>query len=151
LAALDMALEVIDDDQVQGLVINAGSEAELVLSREEVGSLAHGKPLPLVGYIQQIPEMESEETLVAEPSDPPPPAFAEIVANCLAQFEDVHEHRLRRTFNPDRDREPHWSLSIRGLPDEQRRDEIAQKVIAAVEGKVPDPGYLDILFEEPTN
>src|SRR5262245_5412742 len=49
--ALNMALEVIDEVNVAGLVINAIDASELFLQRSELGSICAGQALPLVGYV----------------------------------------------------------------------------------------------------
>ncbi len=73
--ALDMALEVVDDEHVLGLVLNAGTDYELALRRSELASITNGKAIPLVGYVAALgPDSgEPEQTLVAEGGEPPPP------------------------------------------------------------------------------
>ena len=63
LFALDMALEVVDDEHVLGLVLNAGTEYELALRRAELASLTNGKAIPLVGYVANLEPDEGETTL----------------------------------------------------------------------------------------
>jgi hypothetical protein len=75
--AIQMALSVIDEVEVRGLVLNPGTDFELMLLRDELGSLAKSQPLPLVGYIQDIDSTDEEGTLLAEPADPPPAEFLE--------------------------------------------------------------------------
>src|SRR5258706_5262622 len=54
--ALEMANSSIDGEQVRGLVIDAASESELMLTPAEVRSLVRGQAIPLVGYVQAIPD-----------------------------------------------------------------------------------------------
>jgi len=56
-------------------------------------------------------------------------------------------HRLERTFNPDRDLEPHLTLTLSVKADADR-SQLFQSVTQALEGKLPPPGYVDVLFEE---
>lgn len=144
--ALEMAHSVIDEQNVVGLVIDAGAASELCLTRNEVASLLAGRALPLVAYIGDIPADERERTLVAEAGDPPPPELSEAVASCLRAFPSVKGYRLERTFNPDRDIEPHLSLTLQ-VDAAADRGELFRSVTAAAEGKLPPPGYLDVLFE----
>jgi len=146
--ALDMALEVVDDENVVGLVVNPLHESELVLNRVELGSIARGQPLPLVGYVDGIPRDEAESTLVAEPGDPPPAAMLAALERCLADLDEVVGHSLRRTFNPDRDLEPHLTLTLLLAPQAVDRAALARRVVEAIEQELPPPGYIDVLFEE---
>lgn len=144
--ALQMALSAIDDVEVRGLVINPGSDSELMLRREEVASLAQGQALPLVGYVDDI-DAGPDETLLAEPSDPPPPELVQALERVKGAAPAISDLELRRTFNPDRDREPHLTVKIKLDDDQADRERLARRVSEAVEGKVPPPGYIDIVFE----
>ncbi len=143
--ALEMALEVIDGEAVLGLVIDPGSESELCLTRAELGSMLAGKALPLVAYVANIPEQETARTLVAEAGEPPPEALLGALANWLAKKADVTSHRLERTFNPDRDLEPHLTLTL-NVAEGADRQGLFDEVTQELEGKLPPPGYLDVLF-----
>lgn len=148
--ALDMALDVVDDQNVVGLVLDPGSDDELVLRRFELMHIARGQAVPLVGYVRELPpdsdSAGAPRTLVAEAGDAPPPELDAAIAACL---DSAGAHRLERTFNPDRDLEPHLTLTLTissSLGDSERND-LLERIGRAVEGKVPPPGYLDILFE----
>jgi|SoiMethySBSTD1v2_1073268.scaffolds.fasta_scaffold00354_37 type III secretion system (T3SS) SseB-like protein len=145
--ALSMALEVIDEVNVVGLVINAIDSSELFLQRNELGSICAGQPLPLVGYVREIPVGDDERTLVAEPGDPPPPELIAAIEQCVAAEPELTSYVLERTFNPERDVEPHPTLRLRttGAVD---RPGITARLIAAIEDKLPPPGYVDIVFDE---
>ena len=145
--ALQMALEVVDDTNVVGLVINALGETELFLQRQELASLVAGKPIPLVGYVHEIPVGDDERTLVAESGDPPPAELIEAIEHCLANEREVKSYVLERTFNPERDVEPHPTLRLRTAGDVDRSG-ITARLISALEGKLPEPGYVDIVFDE---
>jgi hypothetical protein len=146
--ALDMALEVIDGEHVVGLVVNPLDDSELVLRRAELSSIASGQALPLVGYVANIPREETEKTLVAEAGDPPPAALSAALASAVAELEEVAGYLLRRTFNPDRDLEPHLTLTITLQQDDTDRAALARRIVEAIEHELPPPGYIDVLFEE---
>jgi hypothetical protein len=145
--ALDMALDVIDERAVLGLVINPLHESELVLRREELGSIAQGKPVPLPGYVEGLPGQDSERTLVAEAGDPPPQALVEALERALAEEPEVADYRLERTFNPDRDLEPHLTLTLRTRRAELDHQTISSRIVTAIEAELPPPGYIDVVFE----
>ncbi len=147
--AMQMALSVIDDVEVRGLVLNPGTDCELMLLRDEVGSIAQGQPLPLVGYVQDITSTDEAGTLLAEPSDPPPPEFLSALEAAREQVSEVAAYRVQRTFNPERDREPHLTITVELKDEEADREVVAHTLAAAVEGKVPPPGYVDIVFAPP--
>lgn len=148
--ALDMALDVVDGENVVGLVIDPGTEDELVLRRFELMHISRGQAVPLVGYVRELPpdsDSAAARTLVAEPGDAPP---ADLQAAIAGSLESSVSHRLDRTFNPDRDLEPHLTLTLT-VPTslaEPDRHALLERIGRAVEGKVPSPGYLDILFVE---
>jgi hypothetical protein len=145
--ACELSLGVIDEQTVFGLVIDPGHPSELFLRRAELASVVAGAPVPLVGYLSDLPPLDDEQVLLAEPSDPPPPALVEALERCLASLPAVGAHRLQRTFNPERDLEPHLTLRLTVSADADRRA-LAESVIDAVGELVPPPGYIDILFED---
>lgn len=144
--AFEMAHAALDEKQVLGLVVDPGAPSELCLSRSELGSLLAGHALPLLAYVRQIPATEAERTLLADPGDPPPPELMQALERCLTGLSGVSGHRLERTFNPDRDLEPHLSLTLQ-VSESVDQTEVFETVTQALEGKLPDPGYLDVFFE----
>ena len=144
--ALEMAREVLRDARVRGLVIDPGAPSELGLSRDELESLMSGRPIPLLAYVRDIPEDERERTLIAEEGEPLPEALVEALDTWLDSSDEVQGYRVDRTFNPDRDLEPHLTLTVLVTDDADRRA-LFQSVTEVIEGKVPPPGYLDVLFE----
>lgn len=144
--ALEMARDVIDEQRVFGVVIDPGADSELCLTRAEVASLLAGRALPLLAYVAQIPADERDGTLVAEGAEAPPQALLAALEGFRAAHPEVLEHRLASTFNPDRDLEPHLTLTLR-VPSAADTGELFRSVTSAVEGFVPPPGYIDVLFE----
>lgn len=147
LFALDMALEVVDDEHVLGLVLNAGTEYELALRREELASLTNGKAIPLVGYVAALAPNEDDETLIAEGGEPPAPALIAAIEACLAELPRVAGYTLLRTFNAERDLEPHPTLKLVTSVAESELSAIAGKMIEAIGKHLPPPGYIDIVFD----
>ncbi|MEI9941459.1 MAG: SseB family protein [Pseudomonadota bacterium] len=147
LFALDMALEVVDDEHVLGLVLNAGTEFELALRRPELASLTNGKAIPLVGYVANLEPDEGETTLIAEGGESPAPALIEAIEACLAELPQVEGYALLRTFNAERDLEPHPTLKLATRVNESELPAIARKMIDSVAKHLPPPGYIDIVFD----
>ncbi|HYQ40373.1 MAG TPA: SseB family protein [Polyangiaceae bacterium] len=147
LFALDMALEVVDDEHVLGLVLNAGTPYELALRRSELASLTNGKAIPLVGYVANLEPDQGESTLIAEGGEPPAPALTAAIEACLAELPQVEGYALLRTFNPERDLEPHPTLKLATRVDERELQTIAGKMIEAIGKHLPPPGYIDIVFD----
>jgi len=143
--ALELARNLLNDPRVRGLVIDPGSPSELALTRSELASLLAGRPIPLVAYVQHIPE-ELDRTVVAEAGDPPPQGLVSTLDDWLSSAPEVSGYRLERTFNPDRDLEPHLTLTLTVSAEADRRD-LFQGVTRAVADELPPPGYLDVLFE----
>ena len=147
LFALDMALEVVDDEHVLGLVLNAGTEYELALRRSELASLTNGKAIPLVGYVANLSPDQGESTLIAEGGEPPAPALTAAIEACLVELPQVTGYELLRTFNPERDLEPHPTLKLSTRENESELQAIAGKMIEAIAKHLPPPGYIDIVFD----
>jgi hypothetical protein len=143
---LELALALADDDRVGGLLLNALDGSELVLRRHELASIAQGRALPLVGYVGDIPFDPNEERLVAEMEGGPP---AEIV-RAIEKVLQTTAYALKRTFNPERDLEPHFTLNVIGADVTVDRAGLAERLAAALDGLLPPPGYIDILFDDPT-
>lgn len=147
LFALDMALEVVDDEHVLGLVLNAGTEYELALRRPELASITNGKAIPLVGYVAALAPDDGGETLIAEGGEPPDPGLIAAIEACLAAMPQVEGYSLQRTFNAERDLEPHPTLKLATAVDEGQLPAIATKMIEAIGKHLPPPGYIDIVFD----
>jgi hypothetical protein len=145
--ALDLSLQVIDDENVVGLVLNPMHESELMLRRSEIGSILQGRALPLVGYVQQIPLQDFEETLVAEGAEPPPAALVEAVERCVVESDDLVGFELLSTFNADRDLEPHLTLTVRPAKTDIDFEAVTRRLVERIGDLVPPPGYIDIVFD----
>jgi hypothetical protein len=145
--ALDLALQIIDEENVMALIVNASHDTELMLQRHEVASMAQGRALPLVGYVRDIPMQDFEKTLIAETDQAPPKEFLDAVENCLADLGSIERYEVISTFNADRDLEPHLTLSLRPKSRSIDFEEVTQQIIEAVRDFVPPPGYVDIVFD----
>ncbi len=148
---LDMALQVIDEQEVFGLVINAGAEDELLLRRDEIGSLAQGQALPLVGYVSELPESLGEGTQVVAGAAPLPDALHAALAEAVQAHDELSGADVEVTFNPERDREPHPTITLRLARHDVDRHVLAEAVMERVAPHVPPPGYVDVLFRDPAN
>lgn len=144
---LDLARQIIDEENVMALIINAGHESELVLRADEVASIANGRALPLVGYVQSIPLQDFEKTLIAEAEAPPPRELIDALESCLEKLGSIERYEVLSTFNADRDLEPHLTLSLRPKTRSIDFEKVTEEVIHAVRDLVPPPGYVDIVFD----
>ena len=145
--ALQMASGTLDE-QVQGVVIDAGADSELVLTAAEARQLVAGVAIPLVGYVAAIPD-DHERTLIAEPGAPPPAELTAALEQCLKELAtELVGYELLRTFNPERDLEPHPTIKLKTAPGKVDHQHLAKHVFAAVSPHLPAPGYVDIVFED---
>ncbi|MBX3184726.1 MAG: SseB family protein [Polyangiaceae bacterium] len=147
LTALDLALQVVDDEHVIGLVLNPLHDSELLLSRQELASLAQNTALPLVSYVRDIPELADEHTLVGELDGPPPRELTAALDALVAEGGALSSYRLAQTFNAERDLEPHLTLHVVTRGDVEIQA-LSRMIVERIEGKVPEPGYIDILFDQ---
>jgi SseB protein N-terminal domain len=143
--ALEMALGTLDEN-VQGVVIDAGADSELVLTAAEVQRLASGQAIPLVGYVASIPD-DHERTLIAEAGAPPSAELTSALERCLGELPELAGYELLRTFNPERDLEPHPTIKLKTKPGQVDHQHLAKHVFSAVGPHLPPPGYVDIVFE----
>ena len=60
---------------------------------------------------------------------------------------EVEGYALLRTFNPERDLEPHPTLKLATKAEEHELQAIAGKMIDAIGKHLPPPGYIDIVFD----
>lgn len=144
-AALEMAGGVVDEEEVVALVINPMHESELMLRKDELRNIAAGKAIPLVGYVNEIPEQDFEETLQAERELPE--ELQNAVKNCLDGLDGVLGYELVSTFNAERDMEPHPTLKVQTSRPAEELSELAHLIVDSVKDHVPAPGYIDVLFE----
>lgn len=146
--ALQMALSVIDDKDVVGVVVNPGQPSELMLTDEELNRILKGEAIPLVGYVRRIVDSEGEEETLIGDDLPPPVALVNRLTEALKKFPNISGYSLRRTFNADRDLEPHLTLELEVeqlLPEEA--EQIARDLVEQIEDQLPPPHYIDILFQ----
>jgi len=144
---LDLAAQIIDEENVLALILNPGHESELMLHRHEIASIAKGRAVPLVGYVRDIPMQDFEKTLIAEADAPPPRDFLDAVERCLAELGNIERYEVLSTFNADRDLEPHLTLSLRPKARDIDFEKVTTLLVDAVRDKVPPPGYVDIVFD----
>lgn len=144
---LEVALEIVDGARVEGLLVNPFHDSELILKRHELASIVQRKALPLVGYVAEIPLAEGEERLIAKLDGPVPQSILDAVEEVLGRRVEPPRYGLHRTFSPERDLEPHLTLNLvtAGAPDPG----LALELGAALEGKLPPPGYIDIVWNDP--
>lgn len=149
-AAMDLGLAVVDDERIGGMVINPFDETELVLRRHEIGSIAQGRAIPLVGYVAEIPLGADEERLVAEMDGPPPAEVVERVRAILQETPGKPSFSVHRTFNAERDVEPHLTLNVvLGDAADVDRGALGARIAESLEGHLPPPHYIDIVFDDP--
>jgi SseB protein N-terminal domain len=143
--ALEMASGTLDE-HVHGVVIDAGADSELVLTAAEVRQLVTGQAIPLVGYVAAIPD-DHDRTLVAEPGAAPPAELTAELERCVRELPELVGYELSRTFNPERDLEPHPTIKLRTSASDVDHQHLAKHVFNAVSPHLPPPGYVDIVFE----
>lgn len=143
--AFEISQEQVEGKAIRGLVFNPSTPAELVLSRDEASHLLQGKAIPLVGYVAELEE-DDEGTLVLEDADPPPPALLAALAAEVEAIAELSGFTVKTTFNPERDREPHLTITLEVPPGDVDRGAVAERVMAEATRHLPAPGYADVVF-----
>ncbi|HEX2882324.1 MAG TPA: hypothetical protein VHO25_22545 [Polyangiaceae bacterium] len=141
----ELALQIIDENRVIGLVLNPGDDSEVFLTRTEAASIAAGKAIPLVGYVQEIGNHDGAPPLVAELDKP---LSSDLIRPIEAWIDRCQfaGYKLQQTFDADRDLEPH--LTLRVLANGKSVDpSVVAPLLAELEGKIPAPGYIDVVFD----
>jgi hypothetical protein len=145
--ALDLAQQLVDGKRIAAVVINPADDDELLLQRHELGSILSGRAIPLVGYVAEIAVDPSEPVLVADVG-PADPRLVAAIESCLEGVSEVSGYRLEQCFNAERDLEPHPTLTLSVRSDAALDQQaLGRRLFAAVEGLLPEPGYIDVLFE----
>lgn len=144
--ALEVALDLVDGEKIMGLIFNPLDDTELMLQREELASITQGKAVPLVGYVADIPFTPDEKLLVAELDAPPPAEVTSAIEGLLNAQTPPLGYVLRKTYNAERDVEPHWTLNLISEDPGADLTGVAEELAGLLEGKLSAPGYIDILF-----
>jgi hypothetical protein len=141
----ELALQLIDDTRVVGLVLNPGDESEVFLTRVEAASIAGGKAIPLVGYVQELANPDGPPPLIAELDGPLPSELLQPIEAWVNRCQFAG-YKLQQTFDADRDLEPHLTLRVHA--DGKAVDpSVVAPLLAELEGKIPAPGYIDVVFD----
>lgn len=142
----ELALQLIDEQRVVGLVLNPGDDTEVFLSRAEAASIAAGKAIPLVGYIQEIDNHDgAAPPLIAELSEPVSNELIQPIEAWIERWQFTG-YKLQQTFDADRDLEPHLTLRV-NASGQSVDPSVVAPLLAALEGKIPAPGYIDVVFD----
>jgi len=150
--ALDLAQAEIEGEVISGLVFNPGTDQELILQHDEVASIAQGTAIPLVGYVSSMSDSTEEETQVLEGAPPPPDALLNALEAAKTRHPDLMDVQVQTTFNPERDREPHLSITLTVIPrDSLDRQALADAIMEEAAPHLPAPGYADIVFRDAPN
>jgi len=144
--ALKIAYDACGNEEIVGAVVNASQDTELVLHKDELGHLTQGQAIPFVAYVEGA-ESESEDAESVDIAESElPPDFKGALDECVAKAEHVIGYSVRRTFDPERDREPHLALRFTLDEPAESYEELRHVIVGTLEGTVPAPGYVDILF-----
>lgn len=146
---LEIALNVVDAERVMGLLIDPMRDSELMLQRHEVASIAQNRPIPLVGYVSQLPPDASEKPLISELDEPISKDVVRALEELLAAEDPAPQYVLKQTFNAERDLEPHLTLNLLGVGSVTAAGQLAARIGEVLEGRLPPPGYIDIVFDDP--
>lgn len=149
--AFDLAQQNVDGQDVEGLAFNPSTDFELVLRRDEAAAIAGGQALPLVGYVEDLPEGTDTGTQIIEGAEPPPPELLAALRDSKQKLSDLVDFSVATTFNPERDREPHLTITLFVADPNLDRAELAEKVMDQAAPFLPDPGYADIVFRDAPN
>lgn len=149
--AFDLAQQNVDGRDVEGLAFNPSTDFELVLRRDEAAAINGGQALPLVGYVEELPDGPDTDTLVVEGADPPPPELLEALERAKVRINDLTGSQVATTFNPERDREPHLTITLFLARPDVDRAALAEEVMELASPFLPDPGYADIVFRDAPN
>lgn len=149
--ALELGQTRAADHDIAGLVVNPGTDEELVLQRDEVASIAQGKALPLVGYVDELPDGVDEQTQDVPDADPPPKALVDALEASKRNLDELADYEVKTTFNAERDREPHLTILLSLSRHGVDRSALADEVMKQVAEHLPAPGYADVVFRDPPN
>lgn len=144
--ALELAQGRSDGGETRGLVLNPGTDFELLLLRDEAASISQGVALPLVAYVHELPREGSPEDFVVAGAAAPPQALLDALEVARKSEPALSTIHCLTTYDPERDREPHLTLSLELVDETVDRGELAERLMDSVSEHLPAPGYADVVF-----
>jgi SseB protein N-terminal domain len=148
----ELAQVDVDGEPLSGLVLNPGTDLELVLQRDEAAAIGQGVAIPLVGYVADLPPDDEEETQIVEGAEPPPAELLLALERAVSKVENLVGTEVTTTFNPERDREPHLTITLTVIArDGLDRQALADATMEEAAPFLPAPGYADIVFRDAPN
>jgi hypothetical protein len=143
----DAALELVRATHCRAMVLDPSEEHELLLQPRELDALRQGQPIPLVGYVRELPVSSDEFTIVSDLTDAEPTLLGAL-EQCISKFPNIVSYRLQQTMNRERDIDPHPTLTLVTRPGAELDERALRTALYAVfEQSLPAPGYIDIVFE----
>ncbi len=148
----DLAQVDVDGEPLSGLVFNPGTDLELVLQRDEAAAIGQGNAIPLVGYVADLPPGAEEDTQIVDGAEPPPAELLLALERAVSKVSDLVATEVATTFNPERDREPHLTITLTVISrDGLDRQALADATMEEAAPHLPSPGYADIVFRDAPN
>ena len=136
----------IEAGEAAALLINPFDEQDLELSAAELKGIVDGAPIPLLGYLGDLPALDDEELWVWDPEPPPPEALREALVRLGSPHGEIRTCEVYGSFNTDRDLEPHLLINVRTAAPQEDYREVAERVLRALARHIPPPGYVRLTF-----
>lgn len=146
LEALTYVKARIEAGEAAALLINPFDEQDLELSAAELKGIVDGAPIPLLGYLGDLPALDDEELWVWDPEPPPPEALREALVRLGSPQGEIRTCEVYGSFNTDRDLEPHLLINVRTAEPQEDYREVAERVLRALARHLPPPGYVRLTF-----
>lgn len=146
--ALVYAMKLLARDNVAGLLLNPYHESGLELQAYEVESMVTGQALPLVAYVPATPLQPEERIHVMRPQADIPATMMAALSAFHQAHPEVSHYEIADVFNEQRDLQPNLTVNLHTAVAPPKYAPLAHELLERLQGNLPEPGYIDILFNE---
>lgn len=144
---IELATNMINDGEIEGVVFDPFQETELRLHASEFKSLADGEPVPLKYHLRGKNLAEDQIQRAEAPKTEIPEEFLEIIDAYVSSDPKLNGYEYMWGTNPEVDSRPHIILNIvtggQDIDEKERTRELHQAVVDCV----PPPGFFEVVFD----
>jgi len=145
--ALGVADQLMERGTIEGMIFNLYQDNELRVFHEEVKQLAKDKAVPLKQHLLGKEVGEGNIQMVPPPQTTVPGEFTETLREYIRDQPDLDASSWVWGVNPEVDNRPHLIVNLETSRDDVDREEHVNRLIDLLEGSIPEPGFVEVVFD----
>lgn len=145
---LGLAEQLRQRGTVEGVVFDLYQDTELRVFHEEVKQLARDKAVPLKQHLLGEEVGEGSMHIVPPPETTVPDAFTETLQEYVRDRPDLESSSWVWGLNPEVDNRPHLIVNLETGGDDVDREAHVKRLIGLLEGTIPEPGFVEVVFDK---